>query len=170
MPEAPPAAPPRPTQSSITSPRSRRQLGLFFGGCVFFGISTLITRRSLLRRYAATRPAFYHPSNRPAGDVNGAMEAFEALNIATINVLSFAMMGVGGALWVFDISTLADLRTRVREGMGFGGDRVGGEKDADEEMEEWLATVLERRDRKEGKRREERERGTVGKDGRDGER
>src|SRR4051794_14581583 len=84
--------------SSPFSQRSRRQLGLFFAGAGFFAISSLITRRSLVRRYKATVPKFYQPNNRPNLEINGAMEAFEALNLATINVLSVSMMVSGGLL------------------------------------------------------------------------
>ena len=136
--------------SQLASPRSRRQLGLFFGGAAFFAFSTLITRRSLARRYRTSIPAFYQPSNRPHGQANGAMEGFEALNIATINVTSFAMMATGGLLWAFDISSLADMRMKVRGAMGVP-DRP--DQDADEEMEEWLATVLARKDEKERRKR-----------------
>ena len=148
--------------SQFSSSRARRQLGLFLGGASFFAVSAFITRRSLSRRYAASRPSFYQPSQRrqvdgqasrrgeETGEANGAMEAFEALNIATINVTSFAMMLTGGMLWVFDISSLADMRTKVRAAMGVL-DR--DDNDADEEMEEWLATVLARRDEKEAKRK-----------------
>lgn len=75
------------------------------------------------------------------------MEAFEALNIATINVASVAMMLTGGLLWAFDISSLEDARVKFRGGLGFDGSGKGV-AEAEEEFEEWLATTLERRDRK----------------------
>lgn len=75
------------------------------------------------------------------------MEAFEALNIATINVASIAMMVTGGLLWSFDISSLEDARVRLRGGLGFDGSgRTVTE--AEEEFEEWLATTLARKDNK----------------------
>jgi hypothetical protein len=142
---------------SIFSPRSRKQLGLFLAGATFFTFSSLITRRSLVRRYKASIPAFYQPSNRPKTDVNGALEAFEALNIATINVLSFSMMSVGGLLWAFDISSMQDLRRRIRGGLGVDGSGRS-ETDAEEEFEEWLATVLARKEEKERSGRKDRPR------------
>lgn len=75
------------------------------------------------------------------------MEAFEALNIATINVASLAMMMTGGMLWAFDISTMDDLRTKLRGSLGF----EGSVKDAEEEFEEWLASTLARKDEKQKK-------------------
>ncbi|KAH8802794.1 hypothetical protein F5884DRAFT_756105 [Xylogone sp. PMI_703] len=134
-------------QTSIFSARSRKQLSLFFAGASFFALSTLVTRRSLVRRYKASIPKFYHPSNRPVGNVNGALEAFEALNIATINVLSISMMVSGGLLWAFDISSLEDMRKKIRGGLGIDGNGVSA-NDAEEELEEWLATVLARKEEK----------------------
>lgn len=77
-------------------------------------------------------------------DINGAMEAFEALNIATINVLSVGMMSAGGLLWAFDISSLDDMRRKVRTNMGVDSIRV--DEDAEEEIEEWFASVLARKE------------------------
>lgn len=136
--------------SDLWSPRSRRQLGLFFAGTGFFAISSIITRRSLVRRHKASIPAFYHPNNHQPRNVSGALDAVEALNIATINVLSIAMMLTGGLLWSFDISSMEDLRRKVRGGMGV--DVTGNSaQDAEEELEEWLASVLARKDEKKRK-------------------
>ncbi|MCJ1425208.1 hypothetical protein MMC29_003096 [Sticta canariensis] len=139
---------PRPTPPvSIFAPRSRKQLSIFFGGAAFFGLATLITRRSLARRYKASIPPFFRQSNRPSSQVNGAMEAFEALNLATINVASVAMMLSGGLLWAFDISSLEDARVKIRGGLGFDGSGASV-AEAEEEFEEWLATTLARKDNK----------------------
>jgi hypothetical protein len=132
------------SQSAFFSPRSRRQLGLLAAGVGFFAISTAITRRSIVRRYKATIPKFYQPSNRPNVQVNGAMEAFEALNIATVNVLSVGMMVTGGMLWAFDISSLKDLRSKVRTNLGV--DPIRTDQDAEEEIEEFFASVLARKE------------------------
>lgn len=150
---------PVPSNGSRTTPelplstsRSRRQLGLFFAGATFFVLSTMITRRSLVRRYNAMRPAFYQPNTRTA-PVNGALEAFEALNLATINVVSFSMMAAGGTLWAFDIQSLEDMRRKIRGGSGIDG-TGRTERDAEEEFEEWIASVLARKDEKEKRRKE----------------
>jgi hypothetical protein len=100
-----------------------------------------------VRKYKSSIPKFYQPSNRPNADVNGALEAFEALNVATINVLSTTMMAAGGLLWAFDISSLEDMRVKIRGGLGIDGVE-GRESRADEEMEEWLASVLARKEQK----------------------
>lgn len=72
------------------------------------------------------------------------MEAFEALNIATINVLSLGMMATGGLLWAFDISSLDDMRRKVRTNWGVAASR--DDKEVEEELEEWFATVLARKE------------------------
>jgi len=107
-------------------------------------------------------PSFYHPSNAPPKTpVNGALEAFEALNVATINVTSFMMMMAGGVLWAFDISSLEELRRKVRGGLGVDG-TGRSEGNVEEEWEEWLATVVERRREKEKRRRERDDTGVMG--------
>lgn len=80
----------------------------------------------------------------PPPEVNGAMEAFEALNLATLNVASAAIMLSGGMLWAFDIGGLEDMRKKVRTNMGLDPDRT--DKEEEEEIEEWFATVLARKE------------------------
>lgn len=138
--------------TSLTSPRSLKQLTLFLAGSTFFAFSTLITRRALVRRYASTVPRTFTPSNRPSPrTANGAFEAFEALNIATINVASFSMMMTGGTLWALDISSMDDLRKKVRGGLGVDG-TGRSEREAEEEWEEWLAETLARKEEKRRRR------------------
>ncbi|KAL1644137.1 hypothetical protein SLS58_004417 [Diplodia intermedia] len=141
-------APPESTQSSFldafTSRRSFRQFGLFFAGATFFTGAQLLTRRALRRRLKLPTPPFYHPSITPYQQGNGAMDALEAFNLATVNVISAAIMLTGGAMWATDISTLDDLRSKVRHRVG-----TGDSKKSDEEIEEWIAEVLARKDMKE---------------------
>ena len=147
--------PPEAQSNSLTSPRSLRQFSLFLAGATFFTLSSLITRRSLARRQRSVFPSFYHPSNRPPQTpINGAFEAFEALNLATINVTRFMMMVVGGMGWALDISGLDDMRRWVRGGLGVDGSGRD-ESEVEEEWEEWLAGVLERKKEKEKRRRRE---------------
>jgi len=56
-------------------------------------------------------------------------------------------MATGGALWYFDIASMEDLRRSIRGGMGVDG-TGRTEEEAEQEMEEWLATVLSRKDDK----------------------
>lgn len=125
---------------------------IFGAGVAFFAFSLLITRRSFARKRLQAHPAFYTdaPANvaRQAAKTSGAMEALEALNIATINVLSVTMMATGGALWYMDINSMADARRMLRGGLGVDG-TGRDETQAEEEFEEWMATVLSRRDAKE---------------------
>ncbi|MCJ1290575.1 hypothetical protein MMC34_002115 [Xylographa carneopallida] len=143
---------PTPQSSHLLSARSLRQLSLFATGSVFFGLSILVTRRSVARRRLAIFPSFYHPSNQPPRQsINGPVEAVEALGLATVNVLSFAIMAAGGTLWAFDIAGVEELRRKVRGGLGVDGSGRG-EREVEEEWEEWLAGVVERRRRRgEGK-------------------
>ncbi|KAI9655838.1 MAG: hypothetical protein M1821_005273 [Bathelium mastoideum] len=138
------------TDRSIFAARSRRQLGLFLAGAGFCILSGLVTRRALFRRYKATIPPFYQPNSQPR-HVNGPAEAAQALGLASLNVFSWAIMGVGGTLWALDISSMDELRRKVRGGLGV--DATGkSEQEGEEEMEEWLAAVLSRKHEKEDKK------------------
>lgn len=75
------------------------------------------------------------------------MEALEALSIASINVLSLAMVATSGAMLAFDINSMSDARRVLRGGLGVDGTGKS-EKDAEEDFEEWMATVLARKDSK----------------------
>ena len=142
---------PKPTSAQL-EPRRNRNAVVFGAGTVFFALSLLITRRSFARRRLATNPAFYTnaPSHhtQQAANVNGAVEAFEALTLATSNVLSLTMMTTGGAMWYLNINSMSDARRMLRGGLGVDGTGKS-EKDAEEEFEEWMATVLSRKDAKE---------------------
>jgi hypothetical protein len=177
MPHTPPTTTTTiPTQAQardVLDPRSLKQLGFFFAGASFFALSTLITRRAVTRRHAATVPKFYSRSNQTAitsaleaggqGGAAGAassqataaaaaegmaagagpLMAVEALNLATLNVLSFAVMLTGGVSWAFDVSSLDDLRAYARRHIGPPGGRT--EEEAEREVEEWMARVLARK-------------------------
>jgi len=81
--------------------------------------------------------------------INAPLEAIEALSVATINAFSFSIMLTGGAFWAFDISSIAELRRRTR-------DRLGYEKAIEAEQsqaggvtqEQWLTSVLVDEDEK----------------------
>jgi hypothetical protein len=153
-------------------PRQKKAPVIFAAGLAFTALSLLITRRSLARRHLATKASFY--TNSPAHTqaqttkVSGAMEAMEALNIATINVFSLATLVTGGALWYFDIATMEDARRKLRGGLGVDGSGRS-EVEAEEDFEEWLATVLSRKEAKERRHeydgeREERRRNERGRE------
>jgi hypothetical protein len=142
--------PPEPPPDEIPQYlRTRRQIGLFVMGATFFTLSSMITRRAILKKRALIKPAYYHFSNAPPKQpVNGGLEALEALQIATINVGSIAMMWTGGLLWAFDIASLEEMRKRLRESWG-------DESGAEEEWEDWLASIVEKRKEKERRRKED---------------
>ena len=58
------------------------------------------------------------------------------------------MMMTGGLLWAFDIGSIDDLRRKIRGGLGVDG-TGRNERAVEEEFEEWMASVLERKKRKE---------------------
>lgn len=62
------------------------------------------------------------------------------------------MMVVGGMGWALDISGLDDMRRLVRGGLGVDGSGRD-ESEVEEEWEEWLAGVLERKKEKEKRRK-----------------
>ncbi|KAK3906604.1 hypothetical protein C8A05DRAFT_11672 [Staphylotrichum tortipilum] len=153
-----PAAPTIPPPSPVSTPseqpqepnhffskRSLRQLGLFAGGAGFFFWSVLISRRAIVRHQIAAKLKFYQ-SNQCTGrsekdlPKKDPLVAVEALNLATLNTLSFAIMAVGGVSWAFDISNMGDLRRYARRSVV----TVGGMVDAGEEQEvvAWMAKAF----------------------------
>lgn len=156
--ETPKPSPPQLSQAD----RPNRNKVIFGAGVAFFAFSLLITRRAFARKRLAANPAFY--ANAPghqaeqATKTSGAMEALEALNLATINVLSLGMMATGGTMWYLNINSMEDARRVLRGGLGVDGTGKS-EKDAEEEFEEWMATVLARKDSKGSRSPQTNERG-----------
>lgn len=149
-----PTRPTNPPPRSPTDPRALRQLGLFAAGSAFMLASIAVTRRSIARKKIASVPSFYQPNHRipaKAGDslrggesdvsVQGGFIALEALGLATLNTVSFAVMAAGGVSYAFDISSVEDLRRYARVRM-YG---VEGRQDeqAEKEMEEWAVKIME---------------------------
>ncbi|KIW15320.1 hypothetical protein PV08_05365 [Exophiala spinifera] len=158
----PAAETPSPLRSPTTAERQDRGKVILGAGIAFFAVSLLITRRAFARKRLAANPAFY--ANSPAHQaeqakkVSGAMEALEALNIATINVLSMSMIATGGTMWYFGINNMADARRVLRGGLGVDGTGKT-EKEAEEDFEEWMATVLARKESKGPQQPQTNERG-----------
>ncbi|RAL12211.1 DUF3433 domain-containing protein [Aspergillus homomorphus CBS 101889] len=136
-------------------------LKLLVGGLAFFTLSVLTTRRAIRKRALASIPPFYTsaPYHKPA--VSGGVEAFEALNLATLNVLSFAMMSTGGVLYAMDINGVDDMRRYVRRAALSEEDAakglVEGDREMEREVEEWAARVLGEKFGKELKVQREKE-------------
>jgi hypothetical protein len=141
---------PRPNgRSPIFSQRSLSQLGLFFAGATFLGLSTLVTRRAVTRKIRATVPRFFIPSNNPVNkiDQDNSLIAVEALGLATVNVMGFGIMSTGGLAWAFDIMNVEELRALARKSM----ERSGGgttDEEAEREVEEWFASILAKKEDK----------------------
>ena len=73
--------------------------------------------------------------------------ALEALSLATINVLSWGMVALGAGLWRWDVRSTDEMRRIIRGSMGM--DPRMSDKQAEEDMEEWMVSVLARREEKE---------------------
>lgn len=117
----------------------------------FFAISLFITRRALRKRHLAAIPPYYTSSVYHRVEANGAVDAFEAFNLATINVFSFSMMGTGAVMYKLGINDIEDARRIVRRayiGEGGAGGKTGGEWNAEEdklaekEIEAWVVETL----------------------------
>lgn len=137
--------------------RWRRQNALLFGGLAFTMLSLVITRRSTRRRQVATYPRQFttsshisqNPTNPAGGKSEPAIEAVQALGLATLLVSSTAMFGMGCVATYFDVADLEDLRQGVRKSLGY--DLYGGDEgSADREIESWVAEVLSKNDGKIG--------------------
>jgi hypothetical protein len=139
----------------ILSARSRHQLGLFFAGSAFVMLSSLVTRRAILRRVRSVRPPFFHQSNeQPLVKFNGPLEAADALGVATINVFSYALMIGGGLFWAFDISNIRELKERIKLPLDL--EKTEEEKEMTEDQEAvsiWpaAAIVLQEEEEKQAK-------------------
>lgn len=150
-----------PEHQSQIVPRQNNAPYVFAAGVAFTALSALVTRRSIARRRIIPRSLQANGSPKDGGQVQAptvspGLEAFEALNVATINVLSLATMATGGLLWYLDIANMEEARIKLRGGMGFDG-TGRSEAEAEEEYEEWLATVLSRKEAKDRRREYERE-------------
>jgi hypothetical protein len=119
-------------EGGLFSRRSRKQFSLFLAGSTFALLSAAITRRAVVRRIQWARPTFFHPNNQPSDKkMNGGLEALEALSVATVTAVSWTVMITGGFLWAIDVSSLQELRAKVRGRLGL----------TEEEQKESQATV-----------------------------
>lgn len=103
-------------KAPLTSSRSLQQLGLCLAGIGSIIISTVVTRRAVLKQRAAGRMKLFQQSNRAytGSKADGAVVAVEALQIATINTASWALMAFGGLSWALDVSSLDELKRYTR--------------------------------------------------------
>ncbi|KAJ5162247.1 hypothetical protein N7492_007639 [Penicillium capsulatum] len=138
---SPPSTLSQPPQTQPPAPKDNRNLKLFFGGMAFFSFSLWVTRRAHIKKRIACTPPFYTSSTYHQPNVSGAAEALEALNLATINVLSFGMMSSGAALYALDINNLEDARRIMRAGIE-GGTPSKSDEELEQDVTEWVTKML----------------------------
>ncbi|KAK0656452.1 hypothetical protein B0T16DRAFT_289163, partial [Cercophora newfieldiana] len=141
--------PPRP-YTPLLSRRSFRQFGLYCGGCSFLAFSILISRRAAIRHQLKARLRYFTPSTHHLNFKKGQMPApdggkepmmaLEALNLATLNVLSFGIMMAGGVSWALDISNMDDLRWWARRSMNGAHGQL--DEKSEKELAAWVAKTL----------------------------
>jgi hypothetical protein len=118
------------------SQRSRRQFSLFLAGSAFALFSAVITRRAVNRRLHWQKPTFYRNNmQHPEQQINGGLEALEAISVATVNVVSWGMMFTGGMFWVLDLSSMAEMRARLRVRLGITHEEQQGSQGV---VREWI--------------------------------
>ncbi|KGO69873.1 hypothetical protein PITC_040480 [Penicillium italicum] len=142
--ESAPSAPPTQTQiAQPPSPRTNTNLQLFFGGMTFFALSVLVTRRAFHKKRIACIPPFYTSSTYHQPYSNSAGDAFEALNLATLNVVSFGLMAGGAVGYALNINGLEDMRRFVRNSLQGGSDApVKSDEELETEVTEWVTKIL----------------------------
>lgn len=153
QPSSPPPPEPERTPKEKLQ-RSAKQLGLFFAGAGFLTASALISKRAVSRKMVDSIPKFYQPSHHgprpppraPAEKGDDQLVAVEALGLATLNVFSFGVMLTGGLMFGFDISNVEELRRKAR-GKLYGTNGVVDDA-ADQQVEEWIAEMLSRKDKR----------------------
>lgn len=150
--------------------RGAKQAALFFAGAGFLAASVMISRRSISRKMIDSFPKFYQPSHHgprpppraPKDKADDQLVAVEALGLATLNVFSFGVMMTGGLMFACDISNLEELRHKARKNL-YGANGVVDEA-AEQQVEEWIADVLSRKD----KRDEHKQQGSEEEDNKSG--
>ncbi|KAJ4140248.1 hypothetical protein NW768_001604 [Fusarium equiseti] len=149
----------RPTPYQSTWDRSFRQFGLLLTGAGFLAASVAVSRRSVLRMRQNSFPKFYS-SNRAPMKIDSAersLLAAQALGLATLNVMSFGVMLVGGISWAFDLSSIAELRERTQAAVRRPGSVNPEDEKAMEELMEELMGKL-------GMEKPQKPSGTLGED------
>lgn len=101
-------------RTPITSPRSLRQLSVFWLGSACLLATTAITRKAVWRRQLQTKPLFYAANTNPHEFFSPMSDALQALNLATMNCFSVGLMLLGGTMWTLDIANLKEARSILR--------------------------------------------------------
>lgn len=157
---------PQRIEAAPLSPLSRniRQLGLYFAGAGFLAASIAISRRAVVRRQIDAFPKFFMSNRTPArlDSTDRSLLAAQALGLATLNVMSFGILLVGGVSWGFDLCSVGELRERSRASLRKPGKVNVEDEEAMKEMMDELLAKLGMQLPKEG---EEGEEGAEGEGG-----
>lgn len=140
----PPSEPQQPSQPPLSQthkPKENTGLKLLLGGIAFSALSIWITRRASIKKRLGSIPPYYSSSIYHQPQVNGAMEAFEALNLATINVFSFGIMTTGAVMYALDVNGLEDMRRIMRGGLE-GAAAGKSDEELEREVTEWVTSVM----------------------------
>ncbi|SPJ70678.1 uncharacterized protein FTOL_00406 [Fusarium torulosum] len=124
--------------------RSLKQFGLLLSGAGFLAASVAVSRRSVLRMRRNFMPKFYS-SNRHLVKFDAEDRSFlaaQALGLATLNVMSFGVLLVGGISWAYDLSSIEELQQRTQAVTRRPGSMSPEEEKAMEEMMEDLMGKL----------------------------
>jgi hypothetical protein len=78
----------------------------------------------------------------PAIPINAPLEALDALGIATTNVFSYGIMFGCGLLWAFNISTVSELKNRIKMPLDLGTGEETGEQLDDHLSATWPAAAI----------------------------
>jgi hypothetical protein len=125
-----------PENTLIDPRRERKQFTIFLAGCGFSLLSAMITRRAVVRRMNWAKPTYFRQNNmHPEQKVDASLEAMEALSVATVNVFSWGIFFVGGAMWATDTSGINEVRTKLRVRLGLKEEE---QKGSQKQVGEWL--------------------------------
>jgi hypothetical protein len=102
--------------------------------------SVFITRRSVVRRQLDAFPKFYVGNRTPPrfDSSDRSLLAVQAFGLATLNVMSFGVLLVGGISWGWDLCSMRELRERSQAAL-----RRQGRQTVDPEEEKALKEMMD---------------------------
>jgi hypothetical protein len=106
-------------RTPLTSPRSLRQLSVYFLGSACLLVSTALTRKAVWRRQLRAKPAFYAANTNPHEFFSPMSDALQAFNLATLNCFSVGVMLLGGTMWTLDIADMKEARSILRRRLNY---------------------------------------------------
>ena len=106
-------------RTPISSPRSLRQLSVFWLGSACLLASTALTRKAVWRRQLRAKPAYFAANTNPHEFFSPMSDALQALNLATMNCFSVGVMLLGGTMWTLDIANMKEARSILRRRLNY---------------------------------------------------